>query len=122
MGQRHISNSSADRSRSVNEESSKGQTYTINEIRSALATKHDATVGCPMTTGIFAWISAHAAEEQKQQGASDFTPYWRTLKTGGLLNEKYPGGVKIQKLLLEQEGHVVIKRGKKYFVKDYLSL
>ena len=99
----------------------KGKLVTINEIRQALATKHKATIGCPLTTGIFAWISAHAAEEQKQQGAADITPYWRTLKTGGLLNEKYPGGLEAQKLLLEQEGHVVFKRGKKYFIKDYLK-
>jgi len=98
-----------------------GKLTTINEIRSALATKHKATIGCPLTTGIFAWISAYAAEEQKQQGATDITPYWRTLKTGGFLNEKYPGGLETQKQLLEQEGHVIIKRGKKYFAKDYLN-
>jgi len=97
----------------------KGKLTTINEIRSALATKHNATIGCPLTTGLFAWISANAAEEQKQRGIADFTPYWRTLKAGGLLNEKYPGGLEVQKQLLEKEGHVVIKRGKKYFVKDY---
>jgi hypothetical protein len=100
---------------------SKGKLTTINEIRSALATKHKATIGCPLTTGIFAWISAYAAEEQKQQGTTNITPYWRTLKTGGFLNEKYPGGLEAQKLLLEQEGHVVIRRGKKCFVKDYLK-
>jgi alkylated DNA nucleotide flippase Atl1 len=99
----------------------KGKITTINEIRSALATKHKATIGCPLTTGIFAWISAYAAEEQKQLGKTDITPYWRTLKTGGFLNEKYPGGLEAQKQLLEQEGHVVIKRGKKYLVKDYLK-
>ncbi len=99
----------------------KGKLTTINEIRSALATKHKATIGCPLTTGIFAWISAYAAEEQKQLGKTDITPYWRTLKTGGFLNEKYPGGLETQKQLLEQEGHVVIKKGKKYFVKDYLN-
>jgi alkylated DNA nucleotide flippase Atl1 len=99
----------------------KGKLTTINQIRSALAKKHNATIGCPLTTGIFAWISANAAEEQKQQGAADITPYWRTLKTGGFLNEKYPGGLESQKLLLEQEGHVVIRRGKKCFVKDYLK-
>jgi len=99
----------------------KGKLTTINEIRSALATKHKATIGCPLTTGIFAWISAYAAEEQKQQGTTEITPYWRTLKTGGFLNEKYPGGVETQKQLLEQEGHVIIKKGKKYFVNDYLK-
>jgi hypothetical protein len=45
-----------------------GKLSTINEIRAALATKHKATIGCPITTGIFAWVVAHATEEQKQNG------------------------------------------------------
>ena len=96
-----------------------GKLTTINDIRAALAKKHDATIGCPMTTGIFAWVAAHAAEERKQQGYKDITPYWRTLKTGGFLNEKYPGGTVAQKKLLEQEGHVVTQKGKKYVVANY---
>ena len=97
----------------------KGKVTTINEIRAALAKKHNATIGCPITTGIFAWISANAAEERKQNGNEDITPYWRTLKTGGLLNEKYPGGISVQKDLLEQEGHKIAQKGKKYMVLDY---
>ena len=97
----------------------KGKVTTINEIRAALAKKHHATIGCPITTGIFAWIAANAAEEQKQNGNEAITPYWRTLKTGGFLNEKYPGGVSVQKDLLEQEGHEVVQKGKKYVVLDY---
>jgi len=97
----------------------KGKLITINEIRSALAKKHNATIGCPMTTGIFAWIATNAAEEQRQQGKEDITPYWRTLKTGGVINAKYPGGVEGQKKLLEKEGHQVIQKGKKYVVVDY---
>ena len=97
----------------------KGKLTTINEIRQALATKHNATIGCPMTTGIFTWIAANAAEEQKLIGATDITPYWRTLKVKGLINEKYPGGSEAQTVLLKQEGHVVVKKGKNYFVKDY---
>jgi alkylated DNA nucleotide flippase Atl1 len=96
-----------------------GKLVTINEIRAALAKKHRATIGCPMTTGIFAWVAAHAAEEQRQHGDKNYTPYWRTLKTGGVLNEKYPGGTKAQKELLEREGHIVIQKGKKYFVLNY---
>jgi len=96
-----------------------GKLVTINEIRAALAKKHDATIGCPLTTGIFAWIAAHAAEERKQKGETDITPYWRTLKTVGFLNEKYPGGTNAQKFLLESEGHIVIKKGKKYAVLNY---
>lgn len=40
-----------------------GKLATINEIRTALAKKHAATIGCPITTGIFAWVAANAAEE-----------------------------------------------------------
>ena len=72
-----------------------------------------------MTTGIFAWVAANAAEEQKQKGAEDITPYWRTLKTGGVLNPKYPGGVEDLKKHLEAEGHTVIQKGKKLVVADY---
>jgi alkylated DNA nucleotide flippase Atl1 len=96
-----------------------GKFITINEIRAALAKKHKASIGCPITTGIFAWVSAHAAEEQRREGKEDITPYWRTLKTGGLINEKYPGGVEGQKKLLEKEGHKVIQKGKKHIVADY---
>ena len=40
-----------------------GKLITIHEIRAILAKRHGATIGCPLTTGIFAWIAAHAAEE-----------------------------------------------------------
>ena len=77
-----------------------GKLIIINEIRAALAKKHKAMIGCPLTTGIFAWIAANAAEEQRQEGKKDITPYWRTFKTGGVINPKYPGGVERQKKLL----------------------
>ena len=96
-----------------------GELITINEIRSALAKKHKATIGCPLTTGIFAWIAANAAEEQRQEGKEDITPYWRTLKTGGVINPKYPGGVEGQKEILEKEGHKVVQKGRKHVVADY---
>ena len=97
----------------------KGKLVTINEIRSALARKHNATIGCPITTGIFAWISANAAEEERCKGREDITPYWRTLKSNGVINEKYPGGARGQKRLLEEEGHKVVRKGTKYAVADY---
>jgi len=96
-----------------------GKLTTINEIRATLAKKHGATIGCPITTGIFAWIAANAAEERREKGEKDITPYWRVLKTGGVINEKYPGGVEAQKKLLEKEGHRIVQKGKKYVVIDY---
>ena len=97
----------------------KGKLITINEIRAKLAKKHGATIGCPITTGIFAWIAAHAAEEMQAEGKKDITPYWRTLKTSGVLNEKYPGGVTALKKRLEAEGHTVVQKGKTYVVQNY---
>ncbi|RLF46202.1 MAG: hypothetical protein DRN29_05440 [Thermoplasmata archaeon] len=96
-----------------------GKLITINQIRQILAKKHNATIACPITTGIFAWIAAHAAEEARAEGKKDITPWWRTLKTGGILNEKYPGGIERQKELLEKEGHKIIQKGKKYVVADF---
>ena len=97
----------------------KGKVTTINQIREKIAKKHGATIGCPITTGIFAWIAAHAAEEARAEGEKNITPYWRTLKSGGELNEKYPGGVKAQEKLLKKEGHKVVQKGKKYIVLDF---
>ena len=97
----------------------KGKLITINEIRERLADQHRATVCCPITTGIFAWIAAHAAEESAAEGRKRITPYWRTLKSGGELNAKYPGGIASLKKRLEAEGHRVVQRGKRFIVANY---
>lgn len=97
----------------------KGKLTTINELRQALAAKHHATIACPMTTGIFANIAAHAADEAAQAGKVRITPYWRTLKADGELNPKFPGGVEVLRARLEAEGHTVVARGKRLFVADF---
>jgi hypothetical protein len=97
----------------------KGRLITINRIREKLAEKHKATIGCPITTGIFASISAHAAEEGRAEGETEITPWWRTLKEKGVLNPKYPGGEENQKQLLEKEGFEIIQKGQKFVVSDY---
>ena len=97
----------------------KGKLITINGIRAVLAERHGATIGCPMTTGIFVWIAARAAHEAVCQGRKKIVPYWRTLKSGGELNPKYPEGIEGQKSRLESEGHRVVQKGKRYFVENY---
>jgi alkylated DNA nucleotide flippase Atl1 len=98
----------------------KGKLITINGIRERIAEKHGATIGCPITTGIFAWIAANAAEEERLQGKKRVTPWWRTIKKGGVLNPKYPGGLQKQMKLLEAEGHIIVPKGEKNFrVLDY---
>ncbi|MEI8216024.1 MAG: methylated DNA-protein cysteine methyltransferase, partial [Eubacteriales bacterium] len=77
--------------------------------------KHGADCTCPLTAGIFINIVAKASVER----SFDQTPYWRTLKKDGELNEKYPEGIDEQKFHLEMEGHTIIQKNKRYFVKDY---
>ncbi len=97
----------------------KGKLITINGIRQKLASQHKTDITCPITTGIFSWIAAHASVEQQEAGKKRVTPYWRTLKTGGIINPKYPGGEALQKKILESEGFIVIKKGKQWIVKDH---
>jgi hypothetical protein len=98
----------------------KRKVTTVNQIRAALAERHSTTMACPMTTGIFAWIAANAAEETiAARPKARVTPYWRTLKSGGVLNEKYPGGIERQRQHLEAEGHTVIRKGKDHVVTDH---
>lgn len=97
----------------------KGKLNTINLMREKIAKRHKADAGCPITTGIFAWISSYAAEESRDLGKKRVTPWWRTLKNGGELNPKYPGGIKQQQKALETEGHTIIQKGKRFFVKDF---
>ncbi len=97
----------------------KGRLITIDSLRRALAQKHGTTTACPITTGIFAWIAAHAAAESAAAGGKRSTPYWRTLKGRGELNPKHPGGVAELRRLLEEEGHTVMQKGSRWFVRDF---
>ena len=86
---------------------SPGQIITVNQIRERLAEDFGADSTCPLTTGIFVRIAAEAAEECRHLGREDTTPYWRTLKSDGSLNEKLPGGVEAQARRLREEGHTI---------------
>ena len=93
-----------------------GKVITTDRIRDYLAKKHDADFVCPLTAGIFISLAAQASAER---GGINPTPYHRTLKKDGELNEKYPDGIDGQRALLEMEGHSVTQKGKRFFVTDY---
>ena len=97
----------------------KGRVVTVNELRAALARKHQVDFACPLTTGIFSWVAAHAAAEAEAEGAKRITPYWRTLKAGGEVNPKYPGGPEAVARRLRAEGHRIARKGKRLLVADY---
>ncbi len=91
---------------------------TVGKIREYFARSNQADFTDPITAGIFVSIAAWASYQRTE----DETPYWRTLKAGGELNPKYPGGVLAQKAKLEAEGHTVIQKGRtniRYYVEDY---
>ena len=95
-----------------------GKVITVGEIRKYFAKLAGADFTDPITAGIFVSIAAWASSQR----SGDETPYWRTLKANGELNEKYPGGAVAQKEKLESEGHTIIQRGRKnirYYVKDH---
>jgi len=95
-----------------------GKLTTVGDIRAHFANENNADFTEPITAGIFVSIAAWASFQR----GTDETPYWRTLKAGGELNPKYPGGVATQKEKLEAEGHKVMVRGRKnlrYYVEGY---
>jgi alkylated DNA nucleotide flippase Atl1 len=98
-----------------------GDVVTLDDLRAALARRHGVSTACPVSTAIFAGMSARAAEERRQAGhpAEDLTPWWRVLRRGGLLNPKLPGGVERQRLLLEAEGVKVSPLRKQLAVYDF---
>lgn len=95
----------------------KGKLIIAGQIREYLAKENNADFTCPLTAGIFINIVAWASYQRNK----DITPYWRTLKTNGEVNNKYPGGIELQKKLLEEEGHTIIQKGSKYYVKNFES-
>jgi hypothetical protein len=97
----------------------KGRLITIVEVCKAVAKKHGVQGCCSLTTGIFIMIAANAVEEAAREGKNLGIPYWRTLKSQGFLNEKYPGGIRGHRRLLEQEGFKVRTKGKRAFVESY---
>lgn len=95
-----------------------GRVTTVGTLREYLAAANGADFTEPITAGIFVSIAAWASFQRGR----DETPYWRTLKAGGELNPKYPGGAEAQKGRLEAEGHKITARGRKnirYFVEDW---
>jgi hypothetical protein len=100
----------------------KGKLATIVEICKAIAKNHKVKGCCSLTTGIFIMTIANAVEEflsKGEQSSLAEIPYWRTLKTDGFLNEKYPGGLEAHKKLLQKESFKIIVRGKKYQVANF---
>ena len=100
----------------------KGKIITLFEICKQIAIRYKVKGCCTLTTGIFIMSIANAIKEAKStKNSPDLVsiPYWRTLKSEGYLNEKYPGGIEALIKLLTKEGYKIRAKGKKYQVFDY---
>ena len=83
----------------------RGQTRTAPQLREEMARLHNAGSTCPLVTGIFSNIVAHAAEEAALAGESSrVTPWWRVLTREGRPNPKFPGAPHEQIRRLRDEG------------------
>lgn len=86
-----------------------GKVITVGEIREYFAKQSGADFTEPITAGIFVSIAVWASFQR----SDNETPYWRTLKANGELNEKYPGGRRRKKKSLKKRVTLSFKRGEK---------
>jgi len=96
-----------------------GKLTTLIEICKKIAEQYHVKGCCTLTAGIFTMTAANAAEEMKAQGKPNDLPYWRTLKSNGELNPKFPGGIEGHAAHLKKEGFTILHKGKRAFVSDY---
>ena len=97
----------------------RGKLVTIAELRAALAKQHKVTIACPITTGIFAWIAAHAAEESLAEGKTRVYAVLANLKDRRRAEPEISRRPRPTPQRLEAEGHQVVTKGKRAFVADY---
>lgn len=67
-----------------------GETRTIIRLRNELARRHRCDTACPMSTSIFIRLSAQAALEEIEDGATleTITPFWRVLTSADKITKK----------------------------------
>ncbi|AIE84002.1 MGMT family protein [Fimbriimonas ginsengisoli] len=80
-----------------------GQSKTFGQLRADLARDSGADVTCPFAAGVFWRVVAEAAEEDRAEGATEVTPWWRVTRDGKP-NPKLPGGESRHRELLGEEG------------------
>jgi alkylated DNA nucleotide flippase Atl1 len=97
----------------------KGKLITAGQIRAKLAKDFKADSTCPMTLGIFLRIISEYMEEQRNQGQSNISPYWRVIKDDGKLNNKYSGGIASHAKLLRRESFRITGEAENLRVADF---
>ncbi|MBD0285797.1 MAG: hypothetical protein ICV79_10290 [Flavisolibacter sp.] len=83
-----------------------GKQTDLKTIRNDLALQYNATVTCPVTTGIFLRIVAERAYEQWQKGKplKEITPFWRAMNEKSTTAKKLSFGIDFLKEQRRKEG------------------
>jgi hypothetical protein len=80
-----------------------GQSKSLRTIREELAASAGADITCPGAAGKHWRLAAEAAEEDRAEGATDITPWWRVTRDGQP-HRWLPGGEERHRALLAAEG------------------
>jgi len=80
-----------------------GRSNTLKELRAQLAASAGADVTCPYTARICWELVAQVAEEDRVEGKTDVTPWWRVTKDRKP-HARLPGGENRHRALLQAEG------------------
>ncbi len=83
-----------------------GSSKTVLELRQELAQACNAGVTCPFAMSVGWRLVAHAAEEDRAEGSTEVTPWWR-LTRDKKPDPKMPGGIENHRSLLAKEGIAV---------------
>jgi len=80
-----------------------GESVTLMGLRASLAKNSGADVTCPYSARVCWELVAQAAEEDRAEGKTGVTPWWRVTKDRKP-NAKLPGGQERHRALLLAEG------------------
>ncbi|MEM4137233.1 MAG: hypothetical protein QXH71_01240 [Candidatus Anstonellaceae archaeon] len=97
----------------------KGKLITTEQIFNYFSNKHKKTKLYLKAIEIFiwGWANNYSTEDFKK---AKF-PFWRTINKDGSLISDFPGGQHLQASFLRKEGHIIIRKGKNLFVKNFLK-
>jgi alkylated DNA nucleotide flippase Atl1 len=98
-----------------------GKVVTDEQMRNRMARDAGADSTCYKLTGYLIKGISEEAEEAREAGQGEITPWWRVIAKDGSLKTNLPGGVQYQTQLLAAEGHQVVEKGKKHMVVDLES-
>lgn len=83
----------------------KGQTVSIEQMRTDLAHQFDADLTCPMVSSIFLRIASEAALDEHNAGKSldQITPFWRVVDAKSTVGKKLSCGTEFITKMREGE-------------------